>query len=386
MNTTPDKFPGTPRTLSLVMISLLASPFTVAADAGWFAGASIGETSASLRLNHAHLSVLPAGVTLTDLYYEDSDTGFKVFGGYQFNTYLALEGGHFDLGDYDFNASTSPLGSSNGNFDVDGWYLDAVGTVPLTANLALLGRTGFSRAYTKTHLQGTGAAPAFSPTIWSRDWNPKLGIGLQYALTEKFDLRLEAERYHLDEPARNKGDIELYSLGLVYRFGNTSRATREVASAPVTLVARAAPPAATPTPAPTPPPAPPTPIRVVFSADALFDFDQSIIRQTGTQELSEFVENLVGVSFDNILVTGHTDRIGNRDYNLGLSQRRADAVKDYLVRTGNIPATKITSRGMGSVNARIGPNECVNTGGRAAIILCLQPDRRVEVEVIGTRQ
>ena len=398
MTTSHKKILRTPSALSLAIISLLASPLSLAADEGWFVGASIGETSASLRFNSAILPALPAGVTLTDLYYDDSDTGFKAFGGYQFNPYFALEVGHFDLGEYEFNATTSPAGTSTGNFDVDGRYVDAVGTLPLTAKLDLIGRVGFNYAFTKTNLEGTGALPASSRTRWSRDWNPKLGAGLQYALTDNLDLRLEAERYHLDEPVRHKGDVELYSLGVVYRFGSGSAEPREVARAPAprpalspattptrtptTPVARATPPVAEPPAAPTPPP---VPTRVVFSADSLFDFDQSIVKEAGRQDLDRFIADLNGANFDNITVTGHSDRIGNREYNLGLSQRRADAVKAYLVNTGKLPAARIMSRGVNGDSSRIGENQCRNTSGRDALILCLQADRRVEVEVNATR-
>ena len=378
MNTINKKFPGTPKALALVITALLASPLAVAADDGWYLGASAGQSRADLNFGVATTTGLPTGVTIINPDYDDRDTGFKLFGGYQLNNNFAFEGGRFDLGNFGFTANTIPTGTSSGDYDVDGWFLDMVGTIPLTSKIDFLARAGFTHAYTTSHMYGTGAVPAVRPTDRGSDSNPKLGLGLQYELTDNLDVRLEAERFHLDEPFANKGDVDLLSLGVVYRFG--SKPVRQ--PAPAAPVARATPPAAAPAPAPTPPPAP---TRVVFSADSLFDFDQSIIKDAGKQNLDRFIANLNGASYESILVTGHTDRIGARDYNLALSQRRADAVKNYLVQSGNLPAAKITSRGVNGDDPVVGPNECKNTAGNAAVILCLQPDRRVEVEVNATK-
>lgn len=387
MDTIKNKISRTPKALSLVIATLLSGPLANAADEGWYAGASIGESQAGLNFNSAQLSTLPTGVTITNSRYDDSDIGFKIFGGYQLNSILAVEGGYFDLGEFGFNANTTPMGTSEGSFEVDGGYLDMVGTISLTSKLDFLARAGFNYANTDTQMRGTGAVPGNSPSLGGNDWNPKLGIGLQYELTDNFDLRLEAERYHLDEPVVNKGDVDLLSLGVVYRFGRKPAARSTPAPARVTPpapVARAKPPAVTPAPVVTPPPAP-QPVRVEFSADSLFDFDRSVVKDTGKPELDRFVADLSGVSFDIITVTGHTDRIGNRDYNLALSQRRADAVKNYLVQTGGLAAGKIKAVGVNGSNSLVGANECRNMQNKAAQIACLQPDRRVVVVVTATR-
>lgn len=388
MTTIKNKYQGTPRTLGLVIAALLASPLAIAADEGWYLGAGIGQTDASLNFNSANTMALPPGVTISNSQYDNKDTGFKVFGGFQFSPFFALEGGHFNLGDYAFSANTNPVGTNVGNYDVDGWYLDMVGTIPISQRLDVLVRAGFNHASTETTMRGTGAVPTVRPELTGSDTNPKLGLGLQYALSDRLDLRLEAERYHLDEPVQHKGDVDLFSLGLVYRFGPEPVARRVETPPPAPApVARATPPAVTPAPAPAPtPPPPPAPTRVVFSADSLFDFDQAVIKESGRQDLDRFIANLRGTSYDTISVTGHTDRIGSQQYNLDLSQRRADAVKNYLVETGQIPAARITARGVAGANSTIAPNACANTGSRAALILCLQPDRRVEVEVTATRQ
>jgi OOP family OmpA-OmpF porin len=78
---------------------------------------------------------------------------------------------------------------------------------------------------------------------------------------------------------------------------------------------------------------------------------------------------------------GHADRIGGDAYNMKLSVRRAEGVKNYLVSKG-IPANRIYTEGKGK---RQPVKECKDSN-RKALIVCLQPNRRVEVEVVGTRQ
>ena len=84
-------------------------------------------------------------------------------------------------------------------------------------------------------------------------------------------------------------------------------------------------------------------------------------------------------------MTGHTDRLGPHAYNLKLSTRRAEAVKTYLVDTGGIPVTKVNAVGVNGSNPVTKPEDCVGKKPTAKLIACLQPDRRVEVEVAGTK-
>ncbi|NNM61550.1 MAG: OmpA family protein [Steroidobacteraceae bacterium] len=122
-----------------------------------------------------------------------------------------------------------------------------------------------------------------------------------------------------------------------------------------------------------------------FSADSLFAFNRDTVKPAGKQALDEFAAKLKGSRFEEIVVTGYTDRLGSKAYNLRLSQRRADAVKAYLVETTGIPADKITTRGADGSDPVTTPGECKGTRRTAKLIACLQPDRRVEVEVDGTK-
>jgi OOP family OmpA-OmpF porin len=134
--------------------------------------------------------------------------------------------------------------------------------------------------------------------------------------------------------------------------------------------------AAPPPPPPPAPPAPPKPVteKVTFAADALFDFDKYVIRPDARAKLDDLVSKLAGVNLEVIVAVGHTDSIGTEAYNLALSKRRADAVKQYLVSKG-IEANRIYTEGKGE-SQPVADNRTAEVR---------QKNRRVEVEIIGTR-
>ena len=217
-----------------------------------------------------------------------------------------------------------------------------------------------------------------------RDTNLKVGLGLQYNFTEALAMRMEAERYRINDAVGNKGDIDLISLGLIYRFG-------EKAPAPAPRAVVPEPVAVAPTPEPVvvvtppPPPPPPMPTKVSFSADSLFDFGKATVKPDGKQALDKFAGDLRGANFDVITVTGHTDRIGSHAYNMKLSTHRAESVQNYLVESAGIPAGKIVAKGVDGSDPVTKPGECKGTKATKKLIACLQPDRRVEVEVSATK-
>jgi len=137
--------------------------------------------------------------------------------------------------------------------------------------------------------------------------------------------------------------------------------------------------------APPPPPPPPAPEKVSLSADELFDFNKAVLRPKGKEKLDDLVGKLGGIKYDTIVAIGYADRIGSEEYNKKLSMRRAEAVKDYLVKEKGVPADRIFTDGKGEANSVTG-DTCKGTKKTKALIECLQPDRRVEVEVAGTRE
>lgn len=140
-----------------------------------------------------------------------------------------------------------------------------------------------------------------------------------------------------------------------------------------------APPA--PAPAPTPKPAAQ---KVTLAADALFDFDKAVLRSEGKAKLDDVTGKLKGMKLEVIIAVGHTDRIGSDKYNQKLSEKRAEAVKAYLVGKGVEP-NRIYTEGKGEKQPVTG-DKCGKSDKKSKkLIECLQPDRRVEIEVIGTK-
>jgi OOP family OmpA-OmpF porin len=126
-----------------------------------------------------------------------------------------------------------------------------------------------------------------------------------------------------------------------------------------------------------------SPDKITFSADALFDFDRAILKPKGKQSLDNLMAKLDNVKYDVIVAVGYTDRIGSEDYNKKLSVKRAEAVKSYLVSTHSIDPSNVFVDGKGEANPVTGTT-CKGRG--KSLISCLQPDRRVEIEIAGVRQ
>ncbi len=386
------KFARASGTLSLAALAAIASPLAAADDRGWYGGVNAGESRATIDDARITSNLLGSGLATPSISNDDRDIGYKLFGGYQFNRNIALEGGYFDLGKFGLTATTVPAGTLSGNIRLRGLNLDVVGTLPITQNFSAFGRVGVNYAEARDSFSGTGAVNVLNTTPSKREANVKFGAGLQYDFTPSFGMRLEAERYRINDAVGNKGDVDLVSVGLVYRFGEKTPAPAPRAAAPEPVAAAPVPRAgaAPPPPPPAPktvaaPPPPPAPRKVTFSADSLFDFDKAIVKPAGRQHLDKLVADLRGANFDLITVTGHTDRIGSHAYNMKLSTRRAEAVKNYLVESAGIPAGKIAAKGTDGSDPVTKPGECKGTKATKALIACLQPDRRVEVEVAGTR-
>ena len=139
-----------------------------------------------------------------------------------------------------------------------------------------------------------------------------------------------------------------------------------------------------PKPMPKPAPKPmvrPTVQKVTLSTDALFDFDKSVIKPDARMKLDDLVGKIKDVNLEVVIAIGHTDRIGSDAYNMKLSLRRANAVKSYLINKG-IPANRIYAEGKGK---RQPVKDCPRFMETKRLIACLAPNRRVEVEVVGTR-
>lgn len=140
------------------------------------------------------------GGDVNGLATDKSDTGLKVYGGYNFTPNIGLEAGYVNLGRFN---------GPNGNLKADGLYLDAVGTVPLGYNISALGRVGVFEGRLRS--DGTNFSDRDHGT------NVKVGLGLQYDVTRNIAVRTEWERYRFDA-LNTTGNADLYSVGVNYKF------------------------------------------------------------------------------------------------------------------------------------------------------------------------
>jgi OOP family OmpA-OmpF porin len=156
--------------------------------------------------------------------------------------------------------------------------------------------------------------------------------------------------------------------------------------APVQPVAAAAPQAAPeqePPLAEAPAPQPvAVPVAFLVSVDELFDFDSASLRPEGRAALDALANKIATSTYDSVAIVGHADRIGAAGYNQQLSERRAQALRDYLVAEG-IDAQRISAKGVGSSEPVTTKADCAGARG-ARLIQCLQPNRYADVTVGGT--
>jgi hypothetical protein len=128
--------------------------------------------------------------------------------------------------------------------------------------------------------------------------------------------------------------------------------------------------------------------KITLNTDVLFGFNKAELTPAGEQKLDELAKSAQGANVDKVVLTGHADRIGSDDYNQKLSEERAQAVADYLASKGvdrshlQVEAKGESEPVTGNQCDRLGPENNKNQ----KLIACLQPDRRVEAELLGSRQ
>jgi OOP family OmpA-OmpF porin len=212
------------------------------------------------------------------------------------------------------------------------------------------------------------------------------GLGLQYSFTDQLAIQADLRRQMGFQRDQAFGPSHSYNnyltAGLVYYFDKpasrlAARAAPEVAPMPIAVEPA---PAVAPAPAPVPAPAPRFE-RITLSATELFAFDSATLRmpQPKIDEIADALGR--NTQINNVGISGYTDRLGSDKYNQKLSQRRADAVKAYLVGKG-VAASRLSSQGKGESNPVV---QCSETK-RAALIKCLEPNRRVEIDQITIEQ
>ena len=368
------KFPRAAGTLSILALAIMASSLAAAGDDGWYIGGNGGQSRAKIDNAGIAQGLANNGFATTLITDKDGTGAYKFFGGYQFTHNFALEAGYFSLGKFDFTAVTVPAGTLVGKTRMNGYNIDAVGLLPFNDKFSAFGRFGLEQALVRDSFYGTGLVNVLNPTANKRALNYKMGLGLQYSFTEHLDGRAEVERYRVNDAMHHTGEIDMYSLGLVYRFGSHSTA-KPVQTAMTDVTGSESTSSSTPAPAPVLVIVPvPVQTREYCSIlDIQFEIDQDDIQREEKEKLAVLGTFMTKYPDTTAVIEGHADNVGDADYNMKLSQRRAESVVAYLETDLHIAPDRLSAVGYG--NTRPLADNSTQDGQRAnrridAVIAC----------------
>jgi len=309
---------------NLALAALLAPALAIgsvyAAEPGFYLGASGGQSFIDDETDN--------------IQWDDDETGWKAYLGYQFLPWLGVEAGYVDFGQY--SGDNVQVGGGNLNtdaeLDLSAWQGFLVGSLPI-GPVDLFAKVGAA------DLQAEIDNARFG-TEQDNDTQLAYGVGAAYNFGKgHWGLRVEAEGYDDDEV----DNFYFVSAGITYRF--FSDAVEPVAAAPV---------AAAPAKCadgdgdgvcddvdqcPNTPPGTrvgPIGCDCDFTLQLQFAFDSAKLTAADMAQLDKLVPvlNNAKAGFIGGVIEGHTDSIGSEAYNMGLSKRRAESVASYLASQG----------------------------------------------------
>jgi OmpA-OmpF porin, OOP family len=332
---------------------------------------------------------LMAGLGLTSFAASAEDSAYK-------GSWYALPGISYNWTDSDLNAKDDVGGfiragkeiSQNWDVQFGGSYASVDGNTSGKYKQTLLGVDAlymFSREKLRPFLL-VGLGYAHNKLDYAVAGGSKdsvmgnVGAGVQYLVTENIglqaDLRSVWSEANIGADSKTVANTVL-NFGAIFRFGVPAPVVAEPSPQPVAVVVEPTPQPAVVAADPVKPACKPTVETITIQSEALFDFDNTVVKGKNNKVLDEIAAKIKehdDVEF--ILVTGHTDIIGTDAYNQKLSERRAGAVKKYLA-THGIKDVRIKSVGKGESEQVV---DCKGVKGNKQIIECLAPNRRVVVD------
>ncbi|QIZ77960.1 OmpA family protein [Ferrimonas lipolytica] len=306
---------------------LLAVPAMATNDINpWYAGVGLG---------HANWQgVCPdTGVGSTDC--DDTDFAFDLFGGYRFNQNFGLELGYVDLGESDWNDDINRR-QSNAN----GVRLGLIGTLPVNEQFAVNAELG--GFYYDAEIETT--------TIDADDSGvqPYVGVGLNYLIDKNLEVGIRYRHFRemkTDTKLFNRHSVNYWGIQLSYHFGAKAKAAATPAPQPV------AKPEPAPAPLVVPPPPKPKAVEVAPSTALYFDFNSSEVTGAELNKLTDIARYMEANPKVRAELIGHTDKMGDPDYNRALGMRRAQAVQQQLLQLVDISADRVVVQSKGESTA-----------------------------------
>jgi len=211
---------------AVVLFATLAFSAGIAsAEGNWYFGGSVGQASIdtdNVARDVANLLRDDYGATGVYSSKDESDTSFKLFAGYKFNSNFAIEGGYADFGNFNAKAGGvigTPI-SVKAKGESYAVFVDAVGTLPLNDSFSIFGKAGAAYAHTKMKVSGSWAGFTDSESETDNEVVPKLGLGAEYNFTKSVAVRAEYEKYFNvgDSDKTGESDIGVWSIGIKLSF------------------------------------------------------------------------------------------------------------------------------------------------------------------------
>ncbi|BAU46733.1 outer membrane protein A [Sulfurifustis variabilis] len=196
------------RIFVVIAVAIVATTTVAAAESpDWYAGLGFGQTK-------AQDIVCDLDITCSA---DDTDTGWKVFGGYRFSPNAAIEFGYVDLGEVTFEGEDSFLGVTKLSIEAQGFNAALTGFLPVGGSTSLMGKIGLFRwdvdARASASFFGSGSESETGIDLM-------FGFGVSVDVTRNAAVRLEWERFGNvgDENVTGESDVDLLSASFAYRF------------------------------------------------------------------------------------------------------------------------------------------------------------------------
>lgn len=193
------------RLITAAVITLLAAP-AWSQDTGFYVGGAFGQAKHRDACEDANISC------------DDKDSGWRIFGGYQFNPYIAVEAAYTDLGE---SSASGVIGgiTASANFEVTAWEVAAVGSFPVMDRLSLYGKLGLYRA--EVEVSGTATFGGFTVPVSTEESNADVtfAFGVKFNITRSLAVRAEWQRYlNVGGEDTGESEVDLLSIGVLFRF------------------------------------------------------------------------------------------------------------------------------------------------------------------------
>ncbi|HEY9199377.1 MAG TPA: outer membrane beta-barrel protein [Gammaproteobacteria bacterium] len=197
----------------LVAGAVLGSGGVSAENSGWYVGAGVGQSSVDISGSEVDALTAAEGLTSTTS-VDDTDTAWKLFGGYRLTENFGIETAYMDYGSITSDTTvTAPVaGTINIDLETTAWIIDAVGILPLNEQFELFGKLGVAMWDIEADVSAVAGGTAFGGSVEDDGSDFHFGVGAGYALTDTIGIRAEWERVNGDD------DLDAWTVGAQFGF------------------------------------------------------------------------------------------------------------------------------------------------------------------------